>query len=55
MYWMEDPLPSALEDPLPLVEVIFKKKVRVCLVGVKTRRMEKKKRKIGWKMEFSLI
>ena len=28
---------------------------RVCLVGVKTGRMEKKERKIWWKIEFSLV
>ena len=29
--------------------------LRVCLVGVKTRRMENKERKIGWKMAFSIV
>ena len=28
---------------------------RVCLVGVKTGRMEKKERKIWWKIEFLLF
>ena len=33
----------------------FPQNVRVCLVGVKTGKMENRKRKIWWKMLFSTI